>query len=510
MGRNMALTYEFSGASVSDIKEINSTFASGSLKVMYLGPNRNGSSFSREVVEKALPTLKNVPIVCHWDDEAGEIGGHDVDVVARKDGSLRLKNLTEPCGVVPDHAQFRFVNEEDDEGTSHVYLVIDGVLLWKRQDVYHHIVNDLDGKVKHSMEIHVLDGATDSSGYYVVHEFEFTALCLLENCEPCFQGSELELFSAKNFKNRMEEMMCDLKECMKQFDFSTSREVEDKKLMEGGEEALSEKMDLVAKYGIDIDTLDFCIDDFSAEELEAKFEAMKSDDSAKSFELSSNLFEEIRAALASETVTREWGVSERYCFVDCDLTASEVYVWDTEDWLLYGFPYAMNGDKVVIDYACKKRKKYAIVDFDEGEQVSPFAATFKAMEEKIRDASVYEEKYTDAFNEVASMKDELAELREFKNATVAADTKAKRDSVFSNFPDLDGIEAFENLKSNCESYSLEELEEKCYAIRGRNGTTVKFSAESTHVKLPVEKGGVADHATEPYGGIVEKYRKGSR
>lgn len=513
MKKNLSLVYEFSGASVSDIKEINSSFASGSLKVMYLGANRNGSFFSRESVEKALPTLHNVPIVCHWDDEAGEIGGHDVEVVTNEDGSLRLKNLTEPCGVVPEHAQFRFVEEEDDEGVSHVYLEIDGVLLWKRQDVYRHIIDDLGGKVKHSMEITVTDGATDSSGYYNVHNFEFTALCLLENCEPCFQGSELELFSARNFKNHMEEMMCDLKEYMKQFD--TPDGVEDKHLTEGGEEALEEKMELVAKYGIDIDTLDFCIDDYTVEELEKKFNEMKNPEgengsNSGNFELTSNLFEEIRTALSAETVMREWGVSERYCYVDCDLAASEVYVWDTEDWLLYGLPYAMNGDKVCIDFACKKRKKYAIVDFDEGEQDSPFASMFKLLEEKAHNAVEFEEKYTAVSEQVASMESELAELRKFRDETKESELKSQRKAILDRFEDLNGIEAFENLKSNCDSYSLEDLEEKCYAIRGRNGTVAKFSAEPGQVKIVVPQNTRDDFASEPYGGIVEKYTKGSK
>lgn len=513
MGQNMSLVYDFNGASVSDIKEVNSSFASGSLKVMYLGANRNGSFFSRETVEKALPTLKNVPIVCHWNDETGEIGGHDVEVVADENGSLRLKNLTEPCGVVPDHAEFRFVNEEDENGDSHVYLVIDGVLLWKRQDVYRHIVKDLDGKVKHSMEITVHDGASDGSGYYNVHNFEFTALCLLGNCEPCFQGSELELFSARNFKNRMEEMMFELKECMKQFE--TSDEVEDtnKQLTEGGEEALEEKMELVAKYGIDIDALDFCIDDFTVEELTEKFEAMKQEVSPEDngvnpvverFELSSNLFEEIRAALCAVTVAREWGESCRYCYVDSDLEAKEVYVWDTEDWLLYGFEFSMDGDRVVIDFENKKRKKYSIVDFDEGEQESPFASMFKLMEEKIHEGKELEEKYAVASQEAESLHTELDELRQFKAETEAAKAAAEREAVFSHFEDLDGIEAFENLKVNCDGYSLEDLEEKCFAIRGRNGITAKFSVEPNQVKIKVQKENV-DSAKEPYGGIVEKY-----
>lgn len=513
--KSMSLVYEFGNASFSDIKEVNPSFASGSLKVMYLGANRNGSFFSREAVEKALPTLKNVPIVCHWDDEAGEIGGHDVDVVADGDGNLRLKNLTEPCGVVPDHAQFRFVSEADESGEDHVYLVVDGVLLWKRQDVYRHIVKDLEGKVKHSMEITVRDGATDSSGYYNVHNFEFTALCLLENCEPCFQGSELELFSAKNFKNRMEEMMFELKECMKEFAPSNEDENKNHYSMEGGEEVLEEKMKLVADYGIDIDTLDFCIDDFTVEELTEKFEAMKSeentgDNAAENFELSGNLFEEIRTSLAAVTVTREWGESSRYCYVDCDMETAEVYVWDTEDWLLYGFPYSMNGDKVVIDFACKKRKKYAIVDFDDGEQESPFAGVFNAMSEKIHEAAELEEKFTAVSKEASDAQAELSALRKFKEDAERAEANEKRNEILGRFDDLSGIEAFEALKSESEKYSLEDLEEKCYAIRGRNGSVAKFSVESGQVRIVVPRNEKTDSDADPYGGVVEKYKNGSR
>ena len=73
MGVLMTIPYEFQTASLYDIRELNASFATGSLKVMYLGGNRNGSYFTKDAVERALPSLKNVPIVCHWDEEAGEI-----------------------------------------------------------------------------------------------------------------------------------------------------------------------------------------------------------------------------------------------------------------------------------------------------------------------------------------------------------------------------------------------------------------------------------------------------
>jgi FtsZ-binding cell division protein ZapB len=201
-------------------------------------------------------------------------------------------------------------------------------------------------------------------------------------------------------------------------------------------------------------------------------------------------------------VESEWGAYPRYCYVDCDFDAHEVYCWDTNDWLLYGFTYAMNGDAVVIDFESKKRKKYAIVDFDEGEQASPIAQVFSLMEQKILDGAQWEEKYQTASDTIATMEKELGELRQFKADTESADAQAARDEVFSKFDDLVGVEAFENLRENCAEYDVETLEEKCYAIRGRNGSVAKFSLEEKTPKLKVNK---TDISNEPYGGIFAEY-----
>lgn len=523
MGTLMSVPCEFDSVSLYNIREINSSFAVGTLKVMYLGNNRNGSHFSKVSVEKALPSLRNVPIVCHWDAEAEEIGGHDIAVVADKDGELRIKNLTEPCGVVPDHAQFSFKKECDAEGNEHEYLVVDGVILWKRQDVYQYIVDELGGKVKHSMEINVSDTVKTEDNYVDITNFEFTALCLLGNCEPCFQGSELELFSAQNFKRKMEQMMLEIKESFGSFD--TSKEDDDTHphnySMEGGEGVLEDKKELLAKYGIDVESLDFSIDDFTIEELTEKFEAMKAESAeaeeseaevpaeepaeepeADKFALTSNTVEEINRVLSEETVQREWGECCRYWYVDCDIEAQELYCWDVTDWLLYGFAYSVDGDSITIDFDSKKRKKYAIVDFDEGEQPSPFAQVFELMEQKLHDNTEWEAKYQSASDTIASMETELGELRQFKTDTETAIAQGEKDKVFAQFEDLVGVEAFENLREHSADYDVETLEEKCYAIRGRSGVAAKFALENKTPKLKVEK---TDTTQEPYGGLFVKY-----
>ena len=102
---------------------------------------------------------------------------------------------------------------------------------------------------------------------------------------------------------------------------------------------------------------------------------------------------------------------------------------------------------------------------------------------------------------------ELGTLRQFKTDTEDAAAKGEREKVFAQFEDLVGVEAFENLREHCTEYAVDVLEEKCYAIRGRNGTAAKFSVEPKSPKLVVEKTSVTP---EPYGGVFTEYGIASR
>ena len=512
MGVQITVPFDSEKVSIFNIRDINSSFAYGSLKVMYLGDNRNKTHFSKDNVKRALPSLRNVPIVCHYDDTTGEIGGHDVELVRNAKGDLKLKNLTEPCGVVPEHAKFEFIKDCDDEGTEHEYLLIDDVILWKRQYVFKHISDDLGGVVNHSMEITGNESRELPNGFTDITDFEFTALCLLESCEPCFQGSELELYSAQNFKQKMEQMMSELKTSFKPNENNqvvSADRYDDKQIYttKGGEREM-DKNELIAKYEIDIENLNFSIDDFSVEELEAKFKEMQKqsdpkNNNANNFALTSNIVNEIRRSLDTVKVQTEWGESNRYWFVDCDFEVGEIYCWDSNDWLLYGFAYTMDGDKIVIDFESKKRKKYTISDFDEGEQSSPIADVFELINQKFAENAEFKEKYSEASAQIEQMNKELKELKEFKQNTLDIEASAEREKLFSKFEDLSGDESFEALKESSDKLSIDALEEKCYAIRGRK-SNICFSAKTSGAPRVITPR-VEKDFNLPYGGIFEKY-----
>lgn len=532
----------FDDAAISDITDINPSFATGKLTVMYTGTNPNGTSFSRGVVEAALPTMKNVPIVAHYDMDENEIGSHDIDVVADKEGNYRIRNLTEPCGVVPESASIGFVNKMDSSGNVHEYLEVEPVILWKRQEVYNHIINDLGGKVDHSMEVNVRAYHKDKeSKVLIVDDFEFQALCLLESAAPCFSGSALEIYAASEFKNKMAEMMAELKEAFSlnadKFNL-LNEEVNIKTDFEtkGGDEKLEDKLALIEKYGITVDELDFSIDDYSIEELEAKLAEMKFDDDPpvegsdpvepddsdetpsgdndpepdpepeeepepeaedtdesiegnpsnikRSYELDKNLRQVIDQAVRAndEQISLPWGYEPRYQMQDFDDETGIVYTIDCKDWNLYGFSYYKDGDNVSIDWNSKKRMKVAYVEFNDGDQDYAISETF----------SHFDNKYQEVVGELTKFKLDI----ENKAAAEA------REATLAKFEDLSEFDAFNELKEHADEYSIDALEEKCYALRGKLGITMKFSAAEKSPKLKVVKN---DLPGEPYGGLFVRY-----
>lgn len=516
-----SLSLRFS-SSIDALTEHNSSFDKGILRVAYVGQNRNKSSIDKCVFERCLESIYNCPIVCNYDRASDEIGSHDMELVKGDDGSLRLVNITDPVGVVPTGAKTWFDTVTEDDGTEHEYLFAE-VLLWKRQEAYKKIKED--GITDESMEITVKSGHMED-GVYIIDDFEFTAFCLLGTAEPCYESAGLMVFSQEDFKTKLDEMMHDVTMAQSPDGVGIHPQI----YSEGGDKALDEKKALMAKYGLTEDGLDFSLEDFTLEELTEKFEAITAGDdgadesdpaggeepaggaddgSDANFALAEQFRQELIEALTAERYNDPyWGECARYFYQDHDPELSEVYVIDLEDWHLYGLTYSTNGDNVIIDFASKKRMKYAIVPFDEGEQPLAFAKIMEDRNERYAAAVSERDTATDNLAQVntlmAELTTEVEGLRKFKADVEQADANEKREELFSQFEDISNTEAFAALQEHAADYSMEDLEDKLFALRGRAQTTAKFSmSEQKAPKLPVETRG--NDNDEPYGGLFTHY-----
>ena len=497
MDKVLNMTY---ASSLTDLREANSSFDYGVLRICYTGENRNHTSISKEALERSIHSIYDCPIVCNYNRDTDSLGGHDIELVRYDDGSMRIVNVTAPIGCVPESARVWFENYTEEDGTENEYLYTE-VLLWKRQEAYQKIKKD--GITAQSMEINVSDGES-IDGVFHINNFEFTAFALLGDCEPCFESAALEVFSKGDLKKQISEMMLELKDSnAKVNSYPEGDKSYQKYSTEGGEKVMEDEM----------------IKDKSEMEFTADGEVKPSEvdsveETDKVFALASEQINELRRVLGGEKVQREWGEVSRYEYIDCDFELGEVYACDCKaGHILFGFPFTVDGDKVTIDFANGKRKKFAIVDFEEGaepeEPVAPLAPAFELLDQKCADLFAKEVEYSDletkfanASKTISDMETELEELRTFKAETETAIAASERSELFAQFEDLDGVEAFEALRDDCMKYDLNTLEEKCFAIRGRKNSTMNFSAKDKAPKLMV---GEPDISDEPYGGLFVKY-----
>lgn len=533
-------------SSIGQIVEMNESFDSGILRICYTGANRNQSYIAKKTIEDAIPTMYNCPVVCNYNIEDDTIGGHDVDIVKTNNG-MRLINLTDAVGVVPSNAKY-YWETISDGGVDHEYLCVE-VILWKRSPVYSKIKRD--GIVSQSMEITVKSGST-IDGIYQIDKFIFTAFCLLgDDVEPCFESASLEMFSLHQYKTQFSLMMRDFRECFSQVNTSYEDDINPQNitqnLTKGGNASLN-ITELLSEYNLTMEELDFNVEDFTIDELREKFEAMKrppvsdddddestdnsdSDNDAGSEDNSGSendpeqsenqdfsltgeqLISGIIESLGVETFCDPyWGDITRYMYVDYDPSTNEVYCYDVCDWKLYGFSYSMNGDNVVIDFDSKKRKKFSIVDFDEGndsfsykfafEMYGNHISEFKSNESKKAIAEI-EEKYNAATDTINELRASIESLEKYKKDKQDEEHRSAVEHMFENFKELNGIEAFESLRENYMDLSLDEIESKCFEIKGRSLVSTNFSAaKSSAVRIPVERNRLEG---EPYGGAFIQF-----
>ena len=207
-----------------NITPVNPLISKCQIKVCYVGdtPNRNGSVITKEVARQMANSLPGSPIVGYYNDATGDFEEHN-RVIDISNGQFKIQDTTKPYGFVDLGARAWFQKFNDD-GVEHEYLMTEGYI-WTGQ--YPECQRIIDQGNNQSME---LDEKTlnatwtkDDNGkpkFFIINEAIISKLCVLgEECEPCFEGSQITKFSLtfdEDFKQKLFSMMNDLKELIKE------------------------------------------------------------------------------------------------------------------------------------------------------------------------------------------------------------------------------------------------------------------------------------------------------
>lgn len=109
-------------------------------------------------------------------------------------------------------------------------------------------------------------------------------------------------------------------------------------------------------------------------------------------------------------------------------------------------------------------------------------------------------------SQLSKQEEELETLRKFKLEVEKSEHEAKVQTLFSNFQLTE-----EDVKDlDIHAFSLEEIEEKCYAILGRKMASKNFSLDNKDeklVKVPVSNTNEKTPEDDGYGGLFNKYKE---
>lgn len=275
--KSMRVTLPF--ARIESIGGQNSEFTRVKIWAFASGANRNYSYVSKDELNKAMSSLDYLPVVGHLIEDTDEdgnvtykLGGHDYIVT----DDLEVKMITVPYGVVIDGtAKWETVEEY---GETVEYITVEAYLWTSRWPELKEAIASDEVWFNESAELTYENYRpwTENPIFTELLGVNFSALCLLnrsekpeENVEPCFISARVEPLSNFSLQSSVfSQMMGEMKDQLTQL-------FEYKEHQKGGKVlGQQEKKEIFEKFGLDMDSVDFEInEDMSAEELTEALEA---------------------------------------------------------------------------------------------------------------------------------------------------------------------------------------------------------------------------------------------
>lgn len=517
-------------------------FIDVSIDVMHTGANLNKTSFTKDAINKAVPTICNTPIlgyvVDELDEEDKDFKGHEHELrITDKD--VKYVYAGQAYGVIPESCNPRWIVKDDGTGIEREYLRVDGLIWTKFSDPVD--IFTRDGTKNHSVELtDMACGPADKNGNVPVGSFKFDGCCILSTTDPSIKPAMTGSCVTANFsveditaqiRDRLYEYQAIQQNYTAQNDNPSDKEKGDTTPMNENEKNPAMTENAVAEGAVENPEIETPAAENTATKTESEAAPAENaapeegaenattevpaentapaeeDEPAASseFTLTANqLRDEVYNALLKVQVPSRW---DNECMIPkywlTDIQGSEVIVTDSGTYQLMGIPYSMNGDNVVLEYENIKRKKVIYEDWDNGDVMPGLITMFSTLTDKLVELS---DSFTKAANEVSEIKPKLEAYEKAEADAKAAEMEAKRNALFATFDEKLGADAeYIALKENKEiSYS--DLETKCYALVGRKSAEFSYVPNKNNkgtVRFGV--GGTQNGSDVAYGGLIEHY-----
>lgn len=432
------------GPEFIDVKPFNPLISQCTIKVMYIGKNRNGSFIDKNTAIQMANSLPGTPIVAAYREDVEDFGDHG-HVITIEDGEVKFACKTVPYGFVAPDARVWFQKfiDTDEFGneTEHEYMMTTGYL-WTGQ--FPEAKKVIEEGQPQSMELddESLDGhwANDSESgmdFFIINDAMFSKLCILgDDVEPCFEGASVTDVDAdfsieKDFARTLYSMIKELQDAIGN--------------SEGG---LNMPKDFtVTSEGEEVETVEEAVEVEAPAEVEAPVEVEETQPAEE---------EEVEVEPEAPAAEEEVEVETEHTIADnADSETSEEFVEKKKEEKDDSAPASDEQEEEDVPAEeDEEDKKKAVVD------------------NKKKRCSL-----EDSEERLSALEAELEELRAFKLSV----EREKKQAVIDKYHMLSDEEK-SSVVAHMDEYSLEQIDEKLALIYVRNN--VDFNTVDGH---PVEQ-----------------------
>ena len=518
---------------VFEKEETDDGFLHVRFKVNHLGKNRNGSSISEQAQLEALPTLHYRPVLAAYTElPDGNLDFTYHAMEFNEDGST--KYIEQPIGtfVNPDSYKLEYDKENDK-----TYVIADAVIYSDYCAPACEIIERKNG-TKVSCELCISELSYDANERVLnLDKFRYNGVTCLgtdpdtfKPVEEGMEGARLDIadFSEEKnsvFVNKQDEilkLLHSLQDKLAKF--------ENKDSEEGGNGSVKFE-ELLEKYGVTAEDIDFEYDGLSDEELEAKFaekfetegDDPSDDESEDKEDVDTEVNEEEackkKKKKCSEEDTEEVDTEveeeeackkkKKKCSAEGDLELTYEISHDDIRSALYNLLWNIEETDEECYYINAVYDEYFIYsNWDESK-------TYKHSYSVDGDNVTIADERTQLFKEYLTtsektaldeMRSNYAVIKEELNKYKSAELQSKKDAILKDedYSLISETEEFKSLVEEADKYSVEELQDKADALLGRY--TKKNKTFSFAHKRGNRVGVAFDESIEndePYGDLFD-------
>ncbi len=495
----------------TNIEKINPLFSKVKIRIAYTGENRNNSYISKEAFEKALPTIYNCPIIGEFIEAIDDFGSHGGKIEI-SDKDIKYIHTTKPYGVINENSEITWEDVVEEDGTVNTYLCATGYLWTGRYD---ELASVIENSKSQSMEIEISKGEfkkINDKDLYAIDNFIFSAFCILgEDVEPCFESSSVTTYSfnKEEFKEQFNEMLSELKKFNLQ-NQSSNLEVDNKNFSAKEDKKLDERLELIAKYNLTVEELDFSIEEISLEDLEEKLKEFTKEGDKIEVSFSATYRQKrdaLNNVLDPKIERDEDGnlIREEYYWVS-DFDDEYVYVertiWTADNYENTYGRYTYTFDKETLTATITSEFEEMVLTWltlEENKKIQEERSNANAEYEKLK------EEFDEYKNNYSTPNSEVERLENFEKDTLINQRKEAEDALFAQFDEkIKGVGEYEALKTKASEYDLDALEKECFVILGKRSANFSIKPKQNKVKIEFSK---TQEQKDEFTDLFEKYLK---